>query len=385
MVAAWSQSRPGRTAGLGPAGEEVTCGRQFRSLSYSPEAGTTGVGRMTGVSRARLALLVGVLVLCLAVAGGYLLLQRRTAAGPVPTVDARPTADVGALLAAPRIVFRDTTPGAGYSMLAVTALSDPGGPRADLPLRCDRVYTTARSGVCLRPRRSLAPTYELVTLDDRLSPRTATPLAGPPSRGRISTDGNLVATTVFLTGHSYAAATFSTETVIRRDGRSLANLETWRTRLPDGSALTRPDRNYWGVTFAGDDDTFYATVASGSTTWLVRGSIAAQTMTGLQTDAECPSLSPDGTRVAYKKRLDGRPGEWRLAVLDLATRRETLLAETRSVDDQVEWLDDAHVLYALPRAGNETATSDVWVQPADGSGAPSVLIPGAASPAVVRS
>ena len=337
------------------------------------------------MSRARLAVLVAVVCLCLGVAGGYFVLQRRAVAGAAPVAAPRPPAVAGTLLAAPRIVFRDTTPGAGYSMLAVVALADPAGPRADLPVRCERVYATARSGVCLRARRSLAPTYELATLDDRLSPRSATPLLGPPSRARMSADGTLVSTTVFLTGHSYGQAGFSTETVIRRGGRGLGNLETWTTRLPDGSTLTRSDRNYWGVTFAADDDTFFATAASGSTTWLVRGSIRSRTMTALQTDAECPSLSPDGTKVAYKKRLDARPGVWRLAVLDLASHQETLLAETRSVDDQVEWLDDQRLLYALPRSGNETGSSDVWVQPADGSGTPSVLIGGAASPAVVRS
>jgi hypothetical protein len=337
------------------------------------------------MSRARMAVLVVVVCLCLGAAGGYVVLQRRAVAGSVPTAPAQPPADAGALLSAPRIVFRDTTPGAGYSTIAVVALADPGGPRADLALRCERVYATARGGVCLRARRSLAPSFELATLDDRLTPRSVTPLGGPPSRARMSADGTLVATTVFLTGQSYAQSTFSTETLIRRDGRNLGNVETWTTTLPDGSTLTRPDRNYWGVTFATDDDTFFATAASGSTTWLVRGSLARRRMTALQTDAECPSLSPDGTRVAYKKRLGGRPGVWRLAVLDLATGHETVLADTRSVDDQAEWLDGSRVLYALPRTGNDAGTSDVWVQPADGSGAPAVLIAGGASPAVVRS
>ena len=78
------------------------------------------------------------------------------------------------------------------------------------------------------------------------------------------------------------------------------------------------------------------------------------------------------------------PGQWRIAVYDLAAGAETLLAETRSVDDQVEWLDDATVLYALPREGTEATTSDVWQVPADGSGSPSLFIPQASSPAVVR-
>jgi hypothetical protein len=91
-------------------------------------------------------------------------------------------------------------------------------------------------------------------------------------------------------------------------------------------------------------------------------------------EGECPSLSPDETRIAYKKR---RGNTWRLHVLDLASGRETALAETRSVDDQVEWLDDERIMYGL--------AGDVWVVPADDGGRPRVYIPDAVSPAVVRS
>ncbi len=172
---------------------------------------------------------------------------------------------------------------------------------------------------------------------------------------------------------------------IRRDGRSLGSLESWTTTLPNGTTLDAVDRNYWGVTFAPDDDHFYATVASGGETWLVHGSLSAKSMTALRNDAECPSLSPDGTRVAYKKRLGNpKPGVWRLAVLDLASNTETVLAETRNVDDQMEWLDDSAVLYAVARTGSEATVADVWRVPADGSGAPELFIPQASSPAVVR-
>ena len=64
-------------------------------------------------------------------------------------------------------------------------------------------------------------------------------------------------------------------------------------------------------------------------------------------NVECPSLSPDGTRIAYKKRTGSDTTPWHLTVLDLATMRETPLAESRSVDDQAEWLDDDHVLYGV--------------------------------------
>ena len=64
-------------------------------------------------------------------------------------------------------------------------------------------------------------------------------------------------------------------------------------------------------------------------------------------------------------------------MLDLASGRETALAETRAVDDQAEWRDDSHVLY---RVGE-----DLWEVPADGSGrARPVSWPGADSPAMVR-
>ncbi len=230
----------------------------------------------------------------------------------------------------------------------------------------------------------MTPTYGLSMLGPDLQPTSSAPLVGLPSRARMSQDGRLVSTTTFVTGHSYAQTSFSTETIIRRDAKALGSLESWTTRLPNGTTLGQVDRNYWGVTFAADDDLFFATAASGKTTWLVRGSIRAKTMTALRTDAECPSLSPDGTKVAYKKRLGDRSGQWRLAVLDLATDTEVLLSETRSVDDQVEWLDDAQLLYGVARAGSEATTSDVWRVPADGSGPPTVLIDQASSPAVVR-
>ncbi|WP_375431133.1 hypothetical protein [uncultured Friedmanniella sp.] len=337
------------------------------------------------MTRGRMVLLAVIGVLCFVVAAGYFVYARSAVTAPAAATPV-PTIAVAAALAAPHLVFRNSALGADYGKLALVPLADPAGPRAVVgDVSCARVYAAPRAGVCVTASRGMTPSYGVSMLDDALRPTTSTVLTGEPSRARMSADGRLVSTTTFVTGHSYASTSFSTSTIIREDGRALGNLETWRTTLPDGSDLRALNRNFWGVTFAADDDTFYATAASGSTTWLVRGSIRARTMTALRTDAECPSLSPDGTHVAYKKRLgNATPGVWRLAVLDLATSRETLLAETRSVDDQVEWLDRSSVLYALPRTGTEATTTDVWEVPADGLGTPTVLVPQASSPAVVR-
>jgi hypothetical protein len=230
----------------------------------------------------------------------------------------------------------------------------------------------------------MVQTYGITTVDAQLRLTDNAELAGLPSRVRMSADSSMLATTTFVGGHSYAQASFSTETIIRRNGKSLGNIESWKSTV-DGRPLRSVDRNFWGVTFAEDDETFYATAASGSTTWLMRGSLKGRSMNSLRTDAECPSLSPDQTKVAYKKRLgDDARGVWRLAVMDLKSGQESLLSETRSVDDQVEWLDDNRLLYGVSRPGSEATTSDIWVVPADGTGSPAVFIPEASSPAVVR-
>ena len=73
--------------------------------------------------------------------------------------------------------------------------------------------------MCLTADRGIVTNYGVTMLDARLAPVGSSDLAGPPSRVRMSADGSMVATTVFVSGHSYSAPSFSTQTVIRR-GRS---------------------------------------------------------------------------------------------------------------------------------------------------------------------
>jgi hypothetical protein len=296
------------------------------------------------------------------------------------------TADPATIAAVPHLAFRSTAFGAGYGRLALVALSDPGGERATAPPSCDRVYARASVSVCLVAERGLVTRYHADVLDGRWAVSQRMPVAGLPSRARISPDGSLMATTTFVTGDSYASpGQFSTRTVVvpTKGGEGM-ELESFKLMI-NGRTVTAVDRNLWGVTFARDNRTIYATAATGGRTYLVRGDLQARTLTSIREDVECPSLSPDGSRVAFKKHGNLPAGQWRLAVYDLASGKETVLAETKSVDDQAEWLDDSTVLYGMPRAGqNGTTTSDVWAVAADGSGAPRVLVEDAWSPAVVR-
>jgi Tol biopolymer transport system component len=195
------------------------------------------------------------------------------------------------------------------------------------------------------------------------------PLEGVPSRARVSADSQWAATTTFVSGDSYAAASFSTRTVIYdlSTNKAVANLEDFAV-TKDGNRIESIDFNFWGVTFAKDGDTFYATLGTGGKQYLVKGSIAGRSVVVLRDGVECPSLSPDGTRIAFKSRQNGIPVKWQLSVLDLETLVDHPIADTRSVDDQVEWLDDETLIYGLPEAGSGTAASNTWVVPADGTG-----------------
>ena len=336
--------------------------------------------------RMRIILLAAILLVTLLGAGGYVWNVQRSQTKTLASAPAVAAGgDLAAFRAEPHVVFRSTALGDGYGKIALVPLSAPSGPRAFTSVSCERVYATADDAICLSADRGIVTTFKAQLLDSSWAATRDLPLTGLPSRARLSHDGSLVATTTFVYGDSYTnPGQFSTRTVVTRtNGDVVGDIEKFKLTV-DGKTLTRADKNLWGVTFA-DDDRFYATAASGRKTWLVQGTLSHHTVTALRSDVECPSLSPDGTRIAFKKHGDLPAGKWRLAVYDLRTGKETLLAETRSVDDQAEWLDNGTVVYGLPRtAASGAATSDVWRVPAGGSGRPEVLVPDAWSPAVVR-
>ncbi|WP_327280040.1 MULTISPECIES: hypothetical protein [unclassified Streptomyces] len=280
-----------------------------------------------------------------------------------------------------RIVFRNMAWGPHRDELATVPADAPRGPRTASGVSCLRFYAAAGTGICLQADKGgVQDSYRAVVLDAGLKEVSARPVAGIPTRARVSPQGHLVAWTVFVGGDSYAGTNFSTRTSLLdlRTGKFDASLEDFAIHK-DGKAYRNSDVNFWGVTFAADERTFYATLATGGQTYLVRGDLAERTVTTLRENLECPSLSPDGTRLVFKKRVPGLSPDapWRLYVLDLASMQETPLAEQRSVDDQVVWTDDEHVVYSLP--GDFGA--DLYTLPADGSGAPAPLMTSALAPA----
>ncbi|MFI0793676.1 TolB family protein [Micromonospora rubida] len=270
---------------------------------------------------------------------------------------------------------------AGGRVAAVPS-DDPGAARTVGDLNCRRFHSSGGTAVCLAAGvRGGLPRTSALILDSELRETNRLNLAGVPSRARVSPSGRMVAWTVFVTGESYNATGFSTWTGIldTRTGYPIVNIETIPLYI-DGRRHHAPDVNFWGVTFAADDNRFYATVSTRGRTYLVEADYAKWEARTLRDNVECPSLSPDGTRLAFKKRVSPSAADpWRLHVLDLVTMRETPLAETASVDDQAQWLSDSEVAYARPGAAGG---SDIWAVPADGSGSPRLLISAASSPSM---
>ena len=352
--------------------------------------------KQTSSRQGRRRIFLWVLVGCLVLGVGYTargILRADAEAGQIqgpeqgaPVSNAGPE-QLQAIQSGPHLVYlrQEQSP---YGQVNLTGLDPDSTQSAQTALRCDRIYYAADNGLCLMYDQTaaeqdpLAPPRVQVTLFGAdFQPRHQSIVEGIPSRTRVSPDGKYAVFTVFVTGHSYMDADLSTATVLldTATGESLGNLEEFET-WKDGGLFEAPEFNFWGVTFAQDSNQFYATLRNGNTTYLLQGDIAARKMTILHENVECPSLSPDGTRIAFKKLMGNR---WQLTVLDLATLEETELAEKEGIDDQVEWLDNDHILYQKADYDPPKWVS-VFVIPADGSGEPEIFLENATSPVVVR-
>ena len=261
-----------------------------------------------------------------------------------------------------------------------------------------------RRGICLKLSAAvLVPGTDAVIFDARFHTLHTLELAGLSSRVRMSPDGRYAAATTFVHGDSYADAGFSTRTSIidMKKGSIVLDLEKLEV-TKDGEPFHAVDFNFWGVTFIKSTPRFYATLGSGGNTYLIKGNLATKKARVIRSGVECPSLSPDGRRIVFKKRNPGATITWRLSVLDLATLTDHPLAETRNVDDQAEWLDNRTVMYGLPEDAGElnslsaatpgppilgseaSIQTNTWTVPADGNGTPTKLIDGVWSTTPLR-
>ncbi len=347
-----------------------------------PAPGSPGPRRPAG--RARVAAFVALCVACLSVSVAYLAHAERRDDRHLPEVDpAVAAAGLEGVVASPHVVFRTLAAGQA-GLVAVAPVADPDGPRTLTELDCLRVYMAAGNGMCLTEKGGTFTPYSVVFFGPDFRPRGQESLAGLMSRARVSPDGRYGTATVFVTGHSYAPGTFSTQTTLydMATGELLGDLESF-TVFKDGKEIKAPDFNFWGVTFTREPGGFYATLGTAGHTYLVRGDIDSTRVDVLRDGVECPSLSPDGTKIAFKQRTGSGLGlvTWRPAVLDVTTLADHPLSETRNVDDQIEWLDDDTVVYAVDSG---VGAPDTYAARVDGTGAPELFLTDADSPAVVR-
>jgi hypothetical protein len=313
-------------------------------------------------------ILIALIVACVGGGGVYVAFA---ATGPSQTkTNAKPVAEV---LAGSDILVRAVDP-EQPSLNGGLFEVDDGSVRHGGDLACERVYYAAGHGICM----GVAPSgvdYTGQIFNEKLETEATIPLSGLPSRARVSKDGRYGAMTVFVSGDAYleSATAFSTRTslVAMDTGRVVGQLEQFEV-TKDEEPFDSVDFNFWGMTFdPTDSNRFYATLGTADHHYLVEGNIAEREMTVLRDGVECPSLSPDGKQIAYKSRIEGT-SRWHLRVLDVNTLRDHPVAEKRSIDDQVEWLNDETLAYS-----DET---NVYTVPADGSGESQLLVKDATSP-----
>jgi hypothetical protein len=287
------------------------------------------------------------------------------------TTDARPEATE--VLAKTDLMVRAVDPDNPRLNGRVYEVDDGRVRRRSADLACERVYYAGGHGICMGVAAS-GVDYDATVFDANLKPVDRISLTGLPSRARVSANGRYGAMTVFVTGDSYleSPTAFSTRTTIldMSDGSQIGQLEQFDV-TKDGKPFDAVDFNFWGVTFAKDPNRFYATLGTGGEHYLVEGNVRERSMRVLRDGVECPSLSPDNERIAYKSRI-GSENRWHLRVLDLDTLEDHAVAESKSIDDQVEWLDDETLAYS-----DEV---NVYTVPADGSGEAKLLVKDATSP-----
>ncbi|MFD0345780.1 hypothetical protein ACFQ0M_06140 [Kitasatospora aburaviensis] len=210
--------------------------------------------------KARPVVLIAAALVLLGGSLGYVLHARQRGDGPRLVA-----AESSFTLDAPGLYYRDGATG--------RVARSPGA--ADGP-SCVRFYAAGDRALCLRALPGTPARTQAVVYDRRFTELQTVTVPGIPNRARVSASGHLLSWTTFAVGDSYAAGTFSTRTSILdlRTGYLVKSIESVPLTV-DGTRYHAADVNYWGVTFAADDNRFYATVSTGGRTHLVEGDLKA--------------------------------------------------------------------------------------------------------------
>jgi len=291
----------------------------------------------------------------------------------------------GIELAAGDVVAINRVPGGDYGRLIVLS---PNGDRTLLDKTCERFHISGATALCLDgPQLGGRYSMEIRDFSEPTLPLLWAGTSTLPSRARVSADQNWASSTIFLEGSGYQdLGGFSTVVwvVDLASGGSAIAIDAMV--IENAEARHRdPAANFWGVSF-GEDGNFWVTGSFGDQVELLQGNAGDETLQPTGIEGSCPSLSPDGSTLVYKRLLDS--GEYQLVAMDLASGDSWDLGESRPVDDQVEWLDENTILYGMHvegwTGGSVDPEFDTWMVDVDPGSQPELFAPQADSPAAVR-
>jgi hypothetical protein len=284
-------------------------------------------------------------------------------------------------VAPPFVMYRALEPGA-YGRLAILPLA-PGASSRISGLACSRLHYAGGRGLCAVQEAHVGRNVSNVAyvFDRSLTRGRRIPLDGIPTRLRVSPNGYVGAITTYAEEESPEGERLVSRTrvVDLQKGVVIADLSDFRLEQLNPSSMEGPV-DMTGVTFERGADRFFATAATPAERYLIAGSLRERRLSVIRSGIAAESLSPDGTKLVAKRLIRER-GFWQLVVIDLQTWAEHDLPQgPRSVDDQVEWFDEDHVVY---HDADHEGTS-LWLLPVDGSSGPRVLIKDAYSGVVQR-
>jgi hypothetical protein len=292
------------------------------------------------------------------------------------TLDPLAPLNLGSVQGVAHIVFQNVVRDDHYAETSLVPVDSPAIMRVNTGLTCERVHFAGGRGICLSADHSGESRYLASVFGPDFEPGRPIVLEGAPVYARVSPDGRLAAAS-FQTSPPTAQQPFApTQTwlIDALSGELVADLADF-VLLRDGAELAEDVVDYWGVSFKSDGDGFFATVRFGGNIYLAEGAVTAAQLTVMSPAVSAPSLSPDESRIAYARLVSNLGPTWRFHVFNRDTGQDIELAETKSIDDQMEWLNSDRLIYGL--------ATDIWAVPADGSGQAQPFLFGGLSPAVV--